>query len=188
MLLLVTGILKREMYDLFSISRHASRRRQFREVSYQRERAAAAGKNPDAALREKPIASIPEPIMLARAEVSSRLLEDDLPGAGRAYRALLEKHGAAAPGALLNRRMQYELANGLFREGDYATAATAYRLFLEGYRTDSEAPVVRLMLGLINARYLNDPVKAKEEINQAMPGLPEGDHKALARELLAELG
>ena len=60
-------------------------------------------------------------------------------------------------------------------------------MFLEGYPTDPETPVMRLMLGLICARYLNDPVTAKRQISSALPGLPE-DHRPLARELLAELG
>jgi hypothetical protein len=47
--------------------------------------------------------------------------------------------------------------------------------------------MVRLLLGLINARYLNDPIKAKAEIGLAMPGLGEGPRN-LAKELLAELG
>ena len=43
------------------------------------------------------------------------------------------------------------------------------------------------MLGLINARYLNDPVRAKHEISRALPDLPEGQ-RSLAKELLSELG
>jgi membrane associated rhomboid family serine protease len=189
LLLLITGLLKREtMYDLFSLTRHAARRRQFQELTYRRQRAIASGQDPDALLKNKPGDQISPAIQEARGEVTQRLLADDLPGAGVAYRRLLERHGVSPAVALLSRRSQYELANHLFKTGDHQTAATAYRLFLEGYPGDPETPIVRLMLGLINARYLNDPIKAKEEISQAMPGLPDGDHKTLARELLAELG
>ena len=48
--------------------------------------------------------------------------------------------------------------------------------------------MVRLMLGLINARYLNDPIAAKHEISQAKDHLPTDEHRELAEELLAELG
>ena len=179
LLLLATGLLKREMYDLFSISKHAARRRQFREASYRSQAAAKA------ATAVSPQA---EGLAAARAEVSERLASSDFAGAAASYRALLQTYGSTVGSALLSRRTQYDLANDLFRQGDHQTAATAYQLFLEGYPKDPEIPVVRLMLGLIKARYLNDPVSAKQQIREAMPALPEGDHKALARELLTELG
>ena len=182
MLLLVTGILKREMYDMFSISRHAARRKQFQAAG--REQAKAAAQRSARAAQPGPS----EEIAKARADVTIPLVAGDMPAAAAVYRRLLDTHGATVPAALLSRKSQYDLANGLFAAGDHQTAATAYRLFLEGYPKDSEIPVVRLMLGLINARYLNDPIRAKQEINEAMTGLPEGDHRQLARELLAELG
>jgi membrane associated rhomboid family serine protease len=173
MLLLATGILKREQFDLFSISRHASRRRQFREVAREQMRVAAKRAAAAAAAR-------------ARSEVTEAMMAGDLPAAGAAYRRLLETHGTGA--AMLSRTSQYTMANSLFSAGDHQTAATAYMIFMTGYPKDPEIPTVRLMLGLINARYLNDPVKAKAEIREAIGGLPEGDYKQLARELLAELG
>ncbi|MEX2219912.1 MAG: rhomboid family intramembrane serine protease [Phycisphaerales bacterium] len=180
MILLASGALAREPYDLFSLSRQAARRRQFREVHFQQKRKAEAAAH--AAQGGAPPGALAE----ARAEVSTRIPED-MPGAAAAYRRLLEKHGVAAGAALMSRRLQYELANHLFETGDHQTAATAYQLFLDGYPTDPELPIVRLLLGLINARYLNDPIRARSEITRALPDLPEG-HRALARELLAELG
>jgi membrane associated rhomboid family serine protease len=187
-LLLATGILKREVYDLFTISRQAARRRQFREITYQRERAQRAGKNPDQALKpkaadEQTIARI----ATARAEISDRLENGDLQAAAGAYRSLLQEYRTVPGAVLLARRTQYDIANALVAAGDHPTAATAYELFLEGYPTDSETPVVRLMLGLISARYLNDPVRARSEINTALPHLADA-HRELAQELLTELG
>lgn len=187
MVLLATHLLAREPYDLFTISRQAVRRRQFREAHFQQARALEQSRAAEQAARGRksdPVAA--ELIAEARADVSTRIPED-MPGAAEAYRRLLGKHGVAPAAALLNRRLQYELANYLFESGDPQTAATAYQLFLDGYPNDSELPVVRLMLGLINARYLNDPVRAKQEIGKALPDLPEGQ-RGLARELLAELG
>ncbi len=182
MFLLATGILKREMYDLFSLSRHAARRKQFQAAG--REQARIAAQRATRAAQPGPS----DELAKARAEVTVPLLEGDLPAAAAAYRRLMDAHGATVSAALLSRKSQYDLANSLFAAGDHQTAATAYRLFMEGYPKDSELSVVRLMLGLINARYLNDPIKAKQEISEAMGGLPDGDHKQLARELLAELG
>lgn len=180
--LLATRRLSREPYDLFTISRQAARRRQFREIRFQQDRTQAEmrrrGREPETS----------DDALKARAAVTERLAAQDYAAAADAYRALLEAHSIQSVAALLNRRSQYDLANYLFRSGDHQTAATAYELFLKGYPGDHELPVVRLMLGLINARYLNDPVRAKAEIAAALPDLPEGEHAALARELLEELG
>lgn len=194
MALLGLHILDREPYDLFTISRQAARRRQFREVGYQRERQARGGVRPDAVAPacarrgEAAPDPLPEAVQTARAEIVAMLDRSEPDAAAAAYRRLLEAHGAAPRFALLSRRAQYDIANALFSAGDVQTAATAYELFLEAYPTDPEAPVMRLMLGLINARYLNDPVRAKQEITKAMGGLPAGDQRELAGQLLAELG
>ncbi len=180
--LLGTRILPREPYDLFTMSRQAARRRQFREIHYHQER--AAGRPPES--RSGLDAAQADALAAARSEVSGLISAGNLPGAAAAYRRLLESRGVQ--GALLSRKVQYDLANHLFQSGDHQTAATAYDLFLKGYPNDSEIPVVRLMLGLISARYLNDPIRAKSEISTAMPNLPEGEHRSLAKELLAELG
>lgn len=185
MALLATRVLSREPYDLFTITRQAARRRQFREVRYQQARAVAEGRNLEAPGRR---GEVPEAAMHARAEVTRLLTAGDHPAAAAGYRALLEAHSRESAAALLPRRSLYDIANYLFSAGDYSTAATAYELFLRGYPKDHEIPGVRLMLGLINARYLNDPVRAKQEISAAMPGLPEGEHRNLAAELLEELG
>lgn len=189
MVLLATGILKREMYDLFTLSKHAARRRQFREVKYRNNRAAARGQQERQADKTRAAdPALADQVAQARADVTEKSLAGDAPGAAAAYRSLLERFSAVPGATLLSRRTQYELANQLFAAADYQTAATAYELFLKAYPNDPEEPVVRLMLGLISARYLNDPIKAKAEINQAIPGLPDGGNKDLARELLAELG
>jgi membrane associated rhomboid family serine protease len=179
MLLLWTKILPREVYDLFSISKQAVRRRQFRELQYQQKKKATA----KAAVADDPRR---DELAAARAEVMEKLSAADGPGAGAAYRKLLEEFGE--PAALLNRKAQYDMANLLYQAGDHQNAAAAYRGFLKGYPTDSEVPMVRLMIGLINARYLNDPVQAKLELTAAIESLPNGQERELARELISELG
>lgn len=189
MLLLWTGLLKREVYDLFSIQRQARRRRQFRELNYKRQRVADKGQHADQAMRPDRLDDAKaEALAEARAEVSTHVAEGDLPAAAAAYRRLLERFSAVPGATLLNRRVQYDLANYLFSSGDYQLAAAAYEVFLDGYANDPEVANVRLILGLINARYLNDPVRAKQEISAAMEGLGPGPQQDLARELLVELG
>jgi membrane associated rhomboid family serine protease len=189
MLLLWTGLLKREPYDLFSISRQARRRRQFRELNHARDRIARKGGHPEQAARPGKLDEAQaEAIATARAEVTTCLADDDPVGAATAYRRLLDQY-ASVPGAtLLHRRIQYDLANHLFKAGDHQTAAAAYEIFLNGYARDPEAANVRLILGLINARYLNDPVRARQHITAALDGLSPGPQQDLAKELLEEIG
>ncbi len=187
--LLATHLLAREPYDLLSWARQTKRRREFRSLPSGNGSTKARGQPPAYALRaakrDQEAANL---IAQARAEVATRWASGDAPGAAKAYRELIEKHGAEPGVALLSRHVQYDLANYVLQSGDHGLAFAAYDLFARGYPSDRETPVVRLTLGLILARYLNDPVRAKQEINAAMPGLAEESSCALANELLVELG
>ena len=184
--LLWTKLLAREPYDLFSIAKHKARQRQFKAVAHR------AQTEPSRVSAERKMRraerEAAEALAAARAEVSTRVGEGDLDGAGEAYRALLREHGATEGGTTLNRAHQIAVANHLFSSGDHQTAALAYERFLAAYGTDAEAPGVRLMLGLIYARYLNDPVRAKALIGEAKGRLRGDGEERLADELLEELG
>ncbi len=182
--LLATKLLQREPYDLFMIGKQAYRRRQFREFGRQRDEAIAkrweqAKKGSSAALVDQAAE--------ARAAVAARLNEENGEGAIAAYRDLVERFAASTQAVTLSRRQQLEIANLLFAAGDHQTAAYAYERFLEFYAKDPESPRVRLMLGLINARHLNDPVRAKQVLAGLEDDLHEDDQKTLARTLVDEL-
>lgn len=178
---LATGLLKREGLDLFTLGRQAARRRAIREASQRslgRVRVESA----------RPPDPLVEAVAHARADVLTRIGAGDHDGAIDGYRALLRNHGNTPHACTLPRERQYEIANHLFQRADHQTAAIAYSRFLDSYGADAEAPTVRLMLGLVNARYLNDPVAAKRLISEALPALRDEQQAALARQLLAELG
>jgi TolA-binding protein len=88
----------------------------------------------------------------------------------------------------LGRRQLYEIANRLFQQADYVNASDAYRQFLDAYESDPETPRVLLMLGLINARFLNDPTEAKRLLTRAAEQLGSEEETQLAKELLEEIG
>ena len=178
---LATGLLKREGFDIFTLSKQASRRRAIRDASNHLTRKARV----DPA---KPADPQIESIARARADVLTRLSAGDHDGAIASYHALLKEHGNVPHACALPRERQYEIANHLFQRADHQTAAIAYARFLDTYPTDTEAPTVRLMLGLVNARYLNDPTLAKRLITDALPNLRDEHQTALARQLLSELG
>ncbi len=185
LLLLWRRILAREPYDLFTIGRQAYRRRQLKEASFNRNRTEANAPvrrvGSDGNTDDSPAAK-------ARANVSSLLANNQLEQAGIAYKQLVEQHADKPALCTLSRRHQLDLANNFFSLGDHEAAAYAYQRFLEAYERDTEVPRVRLMLGLINTRYLNDPVRARQLLSGLAPLLRDADQKLLAETLLKELG
>jgi len=195
MVLLWTKALPREPWDLFTITRQAKRRagHERRHRLHERRIKDAVGAKkrgrPTSAADQPtpPPPEFPPEVRAARAEVSEKLSASDAGAAARAYRGLVERF-LAIPGAiLLGRGQQLAVGNALFGAGDHQTAARAYDSFLEAYAHDREAPSVRVMLGLINARYLNDPVRAKQVLLEAR-GNVSGEQKDLVEELLKDLG
>ncbi len=182
--LLWTRAIQREPYDLFTIGRQAARRRQFREVEHARRREREQAERRVKATADAP----PDPAAEARARVSTAAASGDMAAAAAAYRDLLREFGDKPAAVTLTRRTQYDVANHLFAAGDHATAAIAYERFLGGYPSDAEAPTVRLMLALINTRYLNDPVAARALLDGLHDALARDEERTLARELLDELG
>lgn len=184
MLLLAFKVVPREPYDLFTIGRQAARRRAFKAAH-------ASATTKPAAVERKPrepeIKQLEGPAAESRLAAQERLAAGDASGAADAY---LEMRRQAGGGKLppLGRRQLYEIANQLFERGDHTNAADAYRLFLHAYEKDAEAPRVLLMLGLLNTRFLNDPTEAKRVLLACRDRLAGEDEKALAAELLKEIG
>lgn len=186
--LLASRTLKAEPYDLFSMSRQASRRRAFQAASRQGEARIQkqVGRKPSRNGDEaEPAPAFDEDLARARAKLTGAMGEGDREAATTAYRELLSEYGAAK--SLMPRQTQLELGNILYEESEHQLASSAYEGFLKRYPRDPESPRVRLLLGLINARYLNDPVRAKSLLKDAEGDLDE-DHRRLARELLRDLG
>lgn len=183
LVLLWRRVLPRQPYDLFTIGKQAYRRRQFKELGVKRD----DGAKKKLARLSRDFNPRTEELAAARAEVATCFAKREPDAAGRAYKLLVEKH-AHTPGATtLSRTHQYDLANYFFAQGDHQTAAYCYERFLEGYAADSEAPRVRLLLGLINARYLNDPVRARAVLTDLPTVLRDNDQRVLAETLLKEL-
>jgi membrane associated rhomboid family serine protease len=177
--LLWLKILPREQFDLFTMGRQAYRRRAFKEAGLAIEQKrrqhwerAKAGETDDS-----------DAMAAARAEVVRLWNAADPAGAARAYKALADRWGNVAGATVLSRRMQYDIANWFYQQKDPDAAAFAYARFLEAYPRDPEAGHVRLLLGMIHARQLNDPLKAKELIAEAMKSLEGGEAEMARREL-----
>lgn len=182
LLLLGLRVVPREPFDLFSLGRQAYRRRQIREATRRGTRRDDARR----ARAEQPDPHV-ESLAAARAELTRLVSAGDSAGAGAAYRRLADQYGDRPGAVTLPRRHQYDLANMLYVAGQYDLAAYAYERFIETYPTDGECAQIRALLGIICARQLNDPVRAKALIAEALPHL-EGDALRRAKDELASLG
>jgi len=194
MMLLWLKLVPREPYDLFTLGRQAARRRAFKAAYAQGKINARGGGSgppiPKAVERKKhePEVLKPDgPAALARLRAQQLVAEGDSAGAAEAYLEMRRlPDGLKLPS--LGRRQLYEIANALFQAGDHVNAAAAYNEFLTVHGKDVEAGRVLLMLGLINARFLNDPTAAKRALDGAKKKQLTEDETVLVDELLAEIG
>lgn len=181
--LLLTRIIQPEPYDLVTAFRQSKRRAALRRAHEAAQRDIRRGQAlaPERAFGEQEVS-----LAAARRKVVDRLAARDPDGATRAYRELVDEHGVEA-GALGSQTLT-AIANVCFERGDHSTAAVAYERFLAHYTNDREAPRVALMLGLILGKYLNDPIRAKQVLTEALRMDLDEEHKALAIRLLDDLG
>ncbi len=186
LLLLGFKLIPREPYDLFTMGRQAYRRRQFRAAEHaaqqkvQQHWARAKGPTPEQQQEADALAA-------ARADVVAKVNAFDLPAAAIAYKKLADTYANFIGGTTLSRRYQYDLANYFYSIKDHNAAVYAYERFLEAYPKDPDAGHIKLLLGMIHARALNDPIKAKHLITESLKDLDDSSAE-LARKELEALG
>ena len=151
---------------------------------------------------EQPVSPMTESHAQLRAEINRLLAAGQIEQAADRYRILLAEvpgnelvdTDAAATEILdpmsatvLAEQGQLDVASQLYSQGDHADAARAYELLIQSYPTSTKADEVRLILGLLYARHLALPQRARELIEKARPRLREESQARLADQLLAEL-
>lgn len=183
MLLLWAKVFPRETYDLFTIFRQAKRRRAFKAAG-----AMAHNTRPAAAqTRNERHNQRSDALALARAEVSKSVSEDDMEVASLRYRELIERFADQPRAATLARDAQYKLAAHMVSAGDHAGAADAYARFLDAYPTDRECEQIRLMLGRLRGRYLDEPESALELLGAVLERTHDDELRAIAQEEIDHL-
>ena len=80
------------------------------------------------------------------------------------------------------------LGNHLFTSGRHELAAHTYERMIQRFSDDFETPRTMLMLALINARYLNDPSRAKQLIAEVEGRTLDSQYEELLGTLKRELG
>ena len=198
-LLLALKLLPRTEFDAFYLLKQWRRRRQFRSVSTRNAggmwRSEVANAQVAPSRRRRPL---PEDARSARdaaddpphdelaehRQALQKLVRDRrLDEAARRYLALAAQdiHVCLQPDA------QLDVANQLYAEGEHAAAARAYADLIEQHREYARLGEVFLLLGVLNARYLDKPSAAKSLLQQAKRRRLSPDQESLADDLLGEL-
>jgi len=186
MALLGTRLLRREAFDFLALVDRWNRRRQFRTAARGGSgpwlhHANRAGGAP--AADDTPPDPEQQRLLEQRAAISRAHRAGDLEQALDIYERLL----ADKPDQLLPRPVQMDLANYAMTHERHGTAARAYELLLKSRPDDPEQVEVRLMLGLIHTRYLPDPARARQYLQEVREAARAPERRQLAEQLLGEL-
>ena len=186
--LVAVGIISGSTYDLWAMIKRWDRRRRYRDV-------VASGYDPytgqtrakqikvrevikSAAEKQKE-----EEIMQLRGEISNRMMQRNLSAAAEAYVELMEQDSEQ----ILPGKQLLDIANQLAGENKHIEAARAYEQFLYHYSTYEYVEQVELMLGIIYARYLNQPESAVKHLQIAEGKLTDSGQLKMCREELARV-
>jgi membrane associated rhomboid family serine protease len=176
--LLSARLLPRDQFDMFALAQRWNKRRQYQQMV--RGGYDPFGFNPPRSFKPDPKQ---ERIQELRAQVSEAIAHHQLPQAVKLYLELR----AMDPNQVLARQSQLDVANQLFAQELYPAAADAYELFLRQYPKYDQVEQVQLMLGLLYARYLQRPDRAREHLNVALTRLQNSRDVELAREELSKI-
>jgi membrane associated rhomboid family serine protease len=166
LLLLYVRLIPRDQFDFLAIIQRWNKRRQYRDL-------VTSGYNPfnytQPVTTARPAPPDPKVIQISgmRSEISGALDDRDLDTAARIYLELQQ----IAPGQVLARQAQLDVANHLAAARLYPEAAQAYELFIATYPKYEQIEQVELMLGLIYARYLSQYDRARQYLNRALKHL-----------------
>jgi len=185
LIMLAIGLIQGSNWDLWAMIRRWNRRRQYRDV-------VSAGYDPfSGAPPAKPVEARQidneEPtheVLQLRKAISNRIYERNLPDAAELYLQLM----MIDPNQVLPRQNLLDIANQLAGDRRSAEAAAAYEQFLKHYGPYEHAEQVRLMLGILYVRYLNEPQKAKPHLQAAAENLSDPGQLKLCTDLLAAVG
>jgi len=188
-LVLALKLVDTDYTDMWSMIKQWNRRRRFRDT-------VGTGYDPFRGRHERKRVWVKEvqraddphvqhdPVADLRAEITSLIGRRNIGEAAAKYLQLL----TLDPEQVLPRQYQLDVANQLMAEGKWAASAHAYEVFLAQYPTYEYVEQVRLMLGILYARYLKEPQKARHQLTTAREGLTDPGQVRMCAEELAKLG
>jgi hypothetical protein len=186
--LLATRLVGTSQFDLWAMIKRWNRRREYRGAvaeGYDPYVGAGGRKRVDA----REVLSPAEQQRLARVDqlrhqIGDYIAQRNIAAAADQYLELMR----LGPEQVLPRQSLLDIANQLAGDRRPAEAARTYEQFLTHYGTSEHAEQVELMLGILYARYLNDPPRAIEHLRKAVGRLSDPGQVKMCREELARLG
>ena len=192
MTLLMAGAVGRDQFDLLALLRRWQQRAEFRAVMADPANQARARYGRVAQPVDQLGGSFREPFPVSEqatriAAIRQRLAEAIAAGAADQAGPLFAQLRAIDPEQALPARQQVELGNYLAAAGQHELAAIAYEALLAHYPTYASREQIELLLGLIYARYLNNPVRAKQYLEHCQPQLRDANQRELCQQELARI-
>lgn len=166
--LILIGVMPREPFDLLSLFDRTTRR------------ALRQGQSPPSPEDDPAHA---QRVQRQHEAVVSAMQSHDARRAVAEYQRLIEM----APEAALSRKMQLDVADYAMNLGHHELAARAYERFLADHPGDGFGDQVELILGLIYARHLQDPQRARRHLQTAAERLDDPLRREQARAMLHEV-
>ncbi|MBN2020015.1 MAG: rhomboid family intramembrane serine protease [Sedimentisphaerales bacterium] len=187
MVLLATGLTPSSHFDLWAMLKQWNRRRRYRDaISTGYDPYTGMGSAKQVKSREvKNSQFLPNnpQIVQIRSDIANSIYQHKTHDAAESYLRLT----TLDENQILPRQQLLDIANQLASEGRHEQAASAYEKFLAHYANYEHIEQVELMLGLIYARYLDNPESALKHLSAAENRLTNPDQLALCRTELAKL-
>ncbi len=192
--LLLARALPRDQYDILSLIKRHHQRQQFRAVMADPNARAQAAygrvARPVSAVTARPVRPSREPLQedaddtvgRLRAEIADFMADHAYNEAADRYEALVVED----PNQCLPRKQMLMVSNQLMTLQRYPQAAAAYEKYLKAYPTDGDAIQVRLVLGIIYARYLQQKEQAQTHLRACLPRLTDPEQIRQARHYLGD--
>jgi membrane associated rhomboid family serine protease len=187
LLMLATGLITGNGFDLWSMIKQWNRRRRYRDVvstGYDPFTGRNMTKRVDAKEVKTP-AQVRQhkEITRLRNEIADRIAQHNLHAAVESYLQLMDLDSAQVP-PLQN---LLDIANQLASESKHTESARAYEKFLTHYAGYEYIEQVQLMLGLLYSRYLQDADLARKHLQAAVEKLADPGQLRMCRDELDKL-
>jgi membrane associated rhomboid family serine protease len=187
LLLLLTGLVQRDHYDLLALLNRWRRRKQYESLvkgGYDPFMPTAAVAKKGRGKRAESAAPLIDPrITPLREQILQAITARHVPAAVAIYLELR----ALDPRQVLPSDAQLDVANQLMADGKHGDAAGAYEDYLRVYTTGGQHDQIMLLLGVIYAHYLVQPARALELFRGALPRLHDQKQRKWAEEEIAHL-
>ena len=185
--LLAMRVLPRDVYDMLSLWKAYRRRASYRRMisrgydPFGHHQGPAQARPGRPVRRKAPQAGPAEPadtpVMELRRQIAEAHGMGNFPLAAAKYLELV----AMADDAVLSRQQQLDVSNHLMSDQRHGEAADAYERFIRCYPNYEHMADIRLMLGIIYGRYLQENDRAEENLRLAIDGLQDKNKLAMAR-------